>query len=72
MYSKTTMHVSVRAMERIFSLGERFIAPFNSAIATLNGTINLSPHENILKIALLKISYLYAVLVASGRNREVN
>ena len=46
-------------MERIFSFGERLNVPFNSADASLNGTFNLSPHENILTIALINIHYLY-------------
>ena len=54
------MNVFIRAIVRIFSFGERLIVPFNSAIAPLlNGTINLSPHENILPIALINIHYLY-------------
>ena len=39
---------------RIFPWGERLIVPFNEAIAELNGTINLSPNENILTIARIK------------------
>ena len=38
------MNVFIRAIIRIFSFGERLIVPFNEA--------NLSPHENILTIAL--------------------
>ena len=53
------MNVFIRAIVRIFSFGERLIVPFNSAIASLNETINLSPHENILPIALINIHYLY-------------
>ena len=53
------MNVFIRAIVRIFSFGERLIVPFNSAIAALNGTINLSPHENILTIALMNMHYLY-------------
>ena len=48
-------------MERIFSFGERLNVPFNSADASLNGTFNLSPHENILTIALINIHYLYNI-----------
>ena len=48
-----------RAMVRIFSFGERWNVPFNSAVASLNGTFHLSPHENILTIALINIHYLY-------------
>ena len=51
----------IRAMERIFSFGERLNVPFNSADASLNGTFNLSPHENILTIALINIHYLYTI-----------
>ena len=48
-------------MVRIFSFGERWNVPFNSAVALLNGTFHLSPHENILTIALINIHYLYNV-----------
>jgi hypothetical protein len=41
----------IRAMVRIFSFGERWNVPFNSAVASLNRTFHLSPHENILTIA---------------------
>ena len=50
------------AMVRIFSRGERLIAPFNEAIAELNGTINLSLNENILTIALINIHYLFYII----------
>ena len=53
------MNVFIGAILRIFSFGERLIVPFNSAIASMNGTINLSPHENILTIAVINIHYLY-------------
>ena len=52
----------LRAMVRIFSFGERWNVPFNSAVASLNGTFHLSPHENILTIALINIHYLYTVM----------
>ena len=55
------MNVFIRAMVRIFSFGERWNVPFNSAVASLNGTFHLSPHENILTIALINIHYLYTV-----------
>jgi hypothetical protein len=32
-------------MVRIVSVGERWNVPFNSAVASLNGTFNLSPDE---------------------------
>jgi uncharacterized membrane protein YfhO len=51
-----------RAMVRIFSFGERWNVAFNSAVASLNGTFHLSPHENILTIALINIHYLYIIL----------
>ena len=57
------MNVFIHAIVRISSFGERLILPFNSAIAALNGTINLSPHENILTIALTNIHYLYNLIV---------
>ena len=47
---RVVLNVFIRAIVRIFSFGERLIVPFNSAIASLNGTINLSPHENVLTI----------------------
>ena len=60
-YIKQIMNVSIRAMVRIFSFGERWNVPFNSAVASLNGTFHLSPHENILTIALINIHYLYTI-----------
>jgi hypothetical protein len=60
-YIKQIMNVFIRAMVRIFSFGERWNVPFNSAVASLNGTFHLSPHENILTIALINIRYLYIV-----------
>jgi hypothetical protein len=60
-YIKQIMNVFIRAMVRIFSFGERWNVPFNSAIASLNGTSHLSPHENILTIALINIHYLYNI-----------
>ena len=53
------MNVFIRAMVRIFSFGERWNVLFNSAIASLNRTFHLSPHENIFTIALINIHYLY-------------
>ena len=55
------MNVFIRAMVRIFSFGERWNVLFNSAIASLNRTFHLSPHENILSIALINIHYLYNI-----------
>ena len=60
-YIKQIMNVFIRAMVRIFSFGGRWNVPFNSAVASLNGTFHLSPHENILTIALINIHYLYTV-----------
>ena len=60
-YIKQIMNVFIRAMVRIFSFGERWNVPFNSAIASLNGTFHLSPHENIFSIALINIHYLYTI-----------
>ena len=57
------MNVFICAMVRIFSFGERWNVPFNSAVASLNGTFHLSLHENILTIALINIHYLYTVNV---------
>ena len=56
------MNVFIRAMVRIFSFGERLNVLFNSAIASLNRKFHLSPHENILTIALINIHYLYTIL----------
>jgi hypothetical protein len=44
-YFGVIMNVFIRAMV-IFSFGERWNVPFNSAVASLNGTFHLSPHEN--------------------------
>ena len=65
-YIKQIMNVFIRAMVRIFSFGERWNVPFNSAVASLNGTFHLSPHENILTIALINIHYLYTISQHSG------
>jgi hypothetical protein len=43
------------------TFGERWNVPFNSAVASLNGTFHLSPHENILTIARINIHYLYNI-----------
>ena len=56
------MNIFIRAMVRIFSFGERWNVLFNSAIASLNRTFHLSPHENILTIALINIHYLYNII----------
>jgi hypothetical protein len=56
------MNVFIRAMVRIFSFGERWNVPSNSAVASWNETFHLSPHENILTIALINIHYLYNIL----------
>ena len=58
-YIKQIMYVFIRAVVRVFSFGERWDVIFNSAIASLNRTFHLSPNENILTIALIKIHYLY-------------
>ena len=60
-YIKQIMNVFIRAMVRIYSFGERWNVSFNSAVASLNGTFHLSPHENILTIALINIHYLYNI-----------
>jgi hypothetical protein len=59
----------IRAMVRIFSFGERWNVPFNSAVASLNGTFHLSPHENILTIARINIHYLYTLRTFQGHSR---
>ena len=61
-YIKQVMYVFIHAMVRIFSFGVRWNVLFNSAIASLNGTFHLSPHENILTIALINIHYLYNII----------
>ena len=58
-YIKQIMNVFIRAMVRIFSFGERWNVLFNLAIASLNRTFHLSPHKNVLTIALINIHYLY-------------
>ena len=47
------MDVFIRAMVTIFSFGERWSVPIN--------TLHVSPHENILTIALINIHYLYII-----------
>ena len=71
-YIKQIMNVFIRAIVRIFSFGERLIVPFNSAIAPLNGTINFTPHENILTIALINIHYLYTIKSLSLSNNGMS
>ena len=69
-YIKQIMNVFIRAMVRIFSFGERWNVLFNSAIASLNRTFHLSPHENILTIARIKtfiICILHSVLQSQKR-----
>ena len=46
----------------------------NEAIAELNRTFHLSPHENILTIALINIHYLYNIAWWCGlaRSKAVN
>ena len=61
-YIKQIMNVFIRAIVRIFLFGERWNVLFKSAIGSLNRTIHLSPHENILTIALKNIHYLYNML----------
>ena len=68
---KKIVNVFIRAIVRIFSFGERLILPLNSAIASLNGTINLSPHENILTIALINIYYLYIIYRLEGPDGKI-
>ena len=61
------MNVFIRAMARIFSFGERWNVLFNSAIASLNRTFHLSPHENILTTALINIHYLHTIGLLGNR-----
>ena len=65
-YIKQIMNVFIRAVVRIFSFGERWNVLFNSAIASLNRTFHLSPHENILTIALINIHYLYNIFAVES------
>ena len=66
------MNVFIRAIVRIFLFGERWNVLFNSAIASLNRTFHLSPHENILTIALINIHYLYIILMVDQQDIIVN
>ena len=61
-YSCNGKNIFIRVMVRIFLFGERWNVLFNSAIASLNRTFHLSPHENILTIALINIHYLYNII----------
>jgi hypothetical protein len=65
-YIKQIMNIFIRAMVRIFSFGESWNVPFNSAVASLNGTFHLSLHENILTFALINIHYLYNMIHMFG------
>jgi hypothetical protein len=60
-YIKQIMNVSSCNGKNIF-IRWRWNVPFNSAVASLNGTFHLSPHENILTIALINIHYLYTII----------
>ena len=59
------MNVFIRAIIRIFSFGKDGV--FQSTRLRLVdwnhmiGTLHLSPHENILTIALINIHYLYII-----------
>ena len=66
------MNGFIRAMVRTFSFSERWNVLFNSAIASLNRTCHLSPHENILTIALINIHYLYNIEVQFIKYISVN
>jgi len=57
-------------MERIFSFGERWNVPFNSADASLNGTFHLSPYENILAILHSKHS-LFVYYLTKMKRTEI-
>ena len=69
-YIKQIMNVFIRAMARIFSFSEKWKVLFNSTIASLNKTFHLSPHENILIIALINIHYLYIIYVGQGSCKD--
>jgi hypothetical protein len=61
-YIKQIMNVYSCMFIRMFIrvlFGERWNVPFNSAVASLNGTFHLSPHENILTIARINICIQY-------------
>jgi hypothetical protein len=58
-YIKQIMNVFIRAIVRIFSFGERWNVPFNSAVASLNGTFHLSPHLELkIRGVILNREYL--------------
>ena len=48
------INVFIHVMVRIFLFRERWNVPFNSGIASMNGTFHLSVNENILTIARIK------------------
>ena len=60
-----TILIRQKALRVVFVVNFRLVSVLVlvlvSAIASLNGTINLSPHENILTIALINIHYLYTI-----------
>ena len=60
----------IRAMEQIFSFGEKMKWSIQRGEAELNGTFHLSPHENICTIALINIHYLYTISYSAklGKN----
>ena len=61
------MNVFIRAKVRIFSFGERLIVPLNSVIASLNGTINLSPNENIPRTAPNVLGWVPSMVPGTSR-----
>ena len=65
------MNVFIRAMVSIYfhSVKDENVL-FNSAIASLNRTFHLSPHENILTIALINIHYLYSIPIIHRKLRQ--
>ena len=69
---KTSNDVFISSIVRTFSFGERLIVPFNTAIASLNGTINLSPHENILTIGLINIQFIICILLQKKTYTKLN
>ena len=57
------MNVFICAMVRIFSFGERWNDSNQLRFTSDIGTLHLSPHENVLIIALINIHYLYNIYV---------
>lgn len=56
------MNASIRAMVRVFSVGERQNVLFKEAITWLSRTFHLSPHQNILYTTALNKTFIICIV----------